>query len=118
VVACGGPRTDGRGRRILRDRLKIPVVWFGDAGFAKRTAREWNEYAAAVVRDHPGRFGFFAVIAPPDIEGASAGTLVLSNAVAVVTAPRVRSATSLPKVASPVPETALCGYSVAICHTT
>lgn len=49
--------------------ISIPGVWFGDVELARRMARDWNEYAATMVRDHPGRFGFFAVVAPPDIEG-------------------------------------------------
>jgi predicted TIM-barrel fold metal-dependent hydrolase len=49
--------------------ISIPGVWFGDVALARRMAREWNEAAATIVRDHPGRFGFFAVVAPPDVDG-------------------------------------------------
>jgi predicted TIM-barrel fold metal-dependent hydrolase len=49
--------------------IPIPGIWFGDVDASRRMARAWNEYAAAVVSEHPQRFGFFAVIAPPDIEG-------------------------------------------------
>lgn len=50
--------------------ISIPGLWFGDADGSRRMARHWNEYAATVVRDHPGRFGFFAAIAPPDVDGS------------------------------------------------
>jgi predicted TIM-barrel fold metal-dependent hydrolase len=50
--------------------ISIPGLWFGDADGSRRMARDWNEYAATVVRDHPGRFGFFAAIAPPDLDGS------------------------------------------------
>src|SRR6266700_1106599 len=33
-------------------------------------ARQLNDYGAKMVRDHPGRFGLFAVIAPPDAQGS------------------------------------------------
>jgi 6-methylsalicylate decarboxylase len=61
---------DAAGITLAIGSISIPGVWFGEVELARRLAREWNEYAAAVVRDHPGRFGFFAAIAPPDIDGS------------------------------------------------
>jgi predicted TIM-barrel fold metal-dependent hydrolase len=48
-----------------------PGVWYGDnVEEARALARELNEYGARLVRDHPGRFGLFAAIAPPDVQGS------------------------------------------------
>lgn len=46
-----------------------PGLWFGDRKAACRLARMWNEYAADLVRDHPGRFGMFAALPLLDIDG-------------------------------------------------
>jgi 6-methylsalicylate decarboxylase len=48
-----------------------PGVWYGDNLEEARTlARRLNEYGAQLVSDHKGRFGLFAVIAPPDVQGS------------------------------------------------
>lgn len=49
-----------------------PAVTFGDAPLARRLAREANEFAAQLARDHRGRFGMFATLPLADIEGSLA----------------------------------------------
>jgi predicted TIM-barrel fold metal-dependent hydrolase len=61
------------------------------AAEARAMARRVNEFAAEVARDHPGRFGFFATLTLPDVDGAlaeleyafdtlgAAGVILLAN---------------------------------------
>ena len=45
-------------------------AWMGDVESSKKIARISNEYAAQLMRDYPGRFGSFASIPFPDVEGS------------------------------------------------
>jgi predicted TIM-barrel fold metal-dependent hydrolase len=44
-------------------------IYFGDKEQARRVARLCNEYAARMAQDHPGRFGLFASVPMPDVDG-------------------------------------------------
>ena len=47
-----------------------PGTWFGKAEESRPLVRQLNDYGATLVRDHSGRFGLFACITPPDVEGS------------------------------------------------
>lgn len=47
-----------------------PGVWFGDVRETCQAARELNEYAARMKSDRKGRYGHFAVLPLPDVDGA------------------------------------------------
>ncbi|HXC31066.1 MAG TPA: amidohydrolase family protein [Verrucomicrobiae bacterium] len=47
-----------------------PSVWFGDNEAARKLGRECNELGARLMSDHPGRFGMFATILLPDVDGS------------------------------------------------
>jgi len=46
-----------------------PGLWFGDAPMTRQLARACNEFGATLVRDHPSRFGLFAAMPLPDVDG-------------------------------------------------
>jgi predicted TIM-barrel fold metal-dependent hydrolase len=47
-----------------------PAVWFGDVAEARTAARELNEYATAkMAGEYKGRFGVFATLPMPDVDG-------------------------------------------------
>ena len=52
--------------------VSTPGVHLGNDAEARAMARSVNEFAASVVRAHPGRFGFFATLTLPDVDGAIA----------------------------------------------
>ncbi len=63
----------------LMERLNIaatiisftaPGIYFGDDGKTAGLARQCNDYYAELVRDHPTRFGAFAMLPFPDVDAS------------------------------------------------
>ena len=50
--------------------ISAPGIWFGDIAATRRMARECNDYAATLARDHKGRFGVFAALPLPDVDSS------------------------------------------------
>jgi 6-methylsalicylate decarboxylase len=50
--------------------LTAPGIWFGDAVQSRKLARDANEFFARMVAGNAKRFGFFAALPLPDVEGS------------------------------------------------
>ena len=50
--------------------ISEPSVFFGNFDTARKLARETNEFGAKLIADHPGRFGMFATVPLPDVDGS------------------------------------------------
>jgi len=61
---------DARGVETAILSVSTPGVHLGEEGEARTRAREVNEIAAKIVHAHPSRFGFFATLTLPDVDGA------------------------------------------------
>ena len=60
--------------RIASQILSVssPGVTFASGKDARQLARKMNDFAAALIQDHAPRFGAFAVVPLPDVDGALA----------------------------------------------
>jgi predicted TIM-barrel fold metal-dependent hydrolase len=61
---------DARNVAAAVTSLSTPGVWFGDSDLARHLSRVCNEFQARMVTDYPGRFGSFAFLPLPDVDGA------------------------------------------------
>ncbi|MFI7665376.1 amidohydrolase family protein [Nocardia sp. NPDC049526] len=77
------PAWDAESAIAMMDRRSIatgilsissPGTHFGDDAEARAITRDVNEYSAELTKDRPDRFGFFASLPLPDVEGAIAET--------------------------------------------
>jgi predicted TIM-barrel fold metal-dependent hydrolase len=52
--------------------LPVPGAWYQGKENSRKLARIANEYGARLAKDHPGRFGMFAALPLPDVDGSLA----------------------------------------------
>ena len=55
--------------------ISTAEFWFDDAELCRRLVRDCNEFAAKMVQDYSGRFGFFATVPMPDVDTTLAEVL-------------------------------------------
>jgi predicted TIM-barrel fold metal-dependent hydrolase len=63
---------DGLGVDAAITSISTPGVHLGDDKKARSLARRCNEFAAELIAEHPARFGGFAILPLPDVDGALA----------------------------------------------
>ena len=63
-------KMDRAGVATAVNSMTSPGVWFDDGETGRTTSRVCNEFGAELIRDFPGRFGMFAAIPLPDIDGS------------------------------------------------
>ena len=61
---------DDAGIDVAVPSISTPGVHFGDDAAARTLAREVNEYLAGIKHDRPDRFGAFAALPLPDVDGS------------------------------------------------
>ena len=61
---------DKAGTQTAMVSITTPGIHFGNHEEARRLTRICNEYAVEIARDHPGRFGLFAALPWPDVDGS------------------------------------------------
>jgi 6-methylsalicylate decarboxylase len=61
---------DEAGIDVAMPSISTPGVHFGDDAAARTLARQVNEYLASIKHDRPDRFGGFAALPLPDVDGS------------------------------------------------
>jgi 6-methylsalicylate decarboxylase len=61
---------DKNGTAVAIMSVTTPGFWFGSTADIRKVTRECNEFGAKLIADHPGRFGSFASVHIPDVDGA------------------------------------------------